>query len=401
VQRQRVFLHVGAPKTGTTFVQRILWDHRDRWAESGVAYPLHDPDEAFRAAVDVRGLPWGDATRPEWEGTWDLLAARARSCGSDVVISNELLCGADAETAKRVVASFGDADVHLVLTLRPLRAMLRSDWQEQVKHRHVEDWADYLHQVLDRPADTHLGRWFWSHHDAEAVLSRWAACVPPEQVHVVLTDPTAPARRLWEDLASLIGLPADVRPTSDRRSTNAALGRTATRLLAAVNERVADDFDDRRYADVVGAVLVGEALPAAIAADPVPLPEERLGQVDAHRLRVQAYLGEAGFDVVGDLHVLSVSDSRVVEPAAEPGIDTAADVVVALLHHVAGQADELHRVREEADARRREAEHLRSTLVPPGRLKRTVRSLSGRSRLVMRARVVWWHLVERLRGPAG
>jgi hypothetical protein len=37
----RVFLHIGEPKTGTTFLQQVMWGNRAELAARGVALPGH------------------------------------------------------------------------------------------------------------------------------------------------------------------------------------------------------------------------------------------------------------------------------------------------------------------------------------------------------------------------
>ena len=71
-----------------------------------------------------------------WEGTWARLAATSRSSPAPTaVLSSELLAAATPAQARAAVASFGDAEVHAVLTVRDLARQLPSGWQEQVKHR--------------------------------------------------------------------------------------------------------------------------------------------------------------------------------------------------------------------------------------------------------------------------
>ena len=50
----RVFLHVGAPKSGTTFLQTVLWDNRKRLADNGVLVPGRTLFDFNRAATAVR-----------------------------------------------------------------------------------------------------------------------------------------------------------------------------------------------------------------------------------------------------------------------------------------------------------------------------------------------------------
>jgi len=90
-----VVLHVGVPKSGTSFPQSTLAEHASALLERGVLYPLSNDDVMFRAALDVRGShkSWG-RQRTEVEGAWDDLCARARRHAGTTVISHELLGGA-------------------------------------------------------------------------------------------------------------------------------------------------------------------------------------------------------------------------------------------------------------------------------------------------------------------
>src|SRR3954451_9965956 len=73
--RRRVIVHVGAPKTGTSFVQDVLWLNREALAAQGVLYPAERFDEHFLAALDLMELPWGGLEN-QAVGAWDRLAER-------------------------------------------------------------------------------------------------------------------------------------------------------------------------------------------------------------------------------------------------------------------------------------------------------------------------------------
>ena len=49
-RRQRLYLHVGLPKSGTTFLQALLAKNRGRLKESGFIYPFVRPEGMFHAA---------------------------------------------------------------------------------------------------------------------------------------------------------------------------------------------------------------------------------------------------------------------------------------------------------------------------------------------------------------
>ena len=92
---RRVFFHVGAPKTGTTYLQDLLFRHRHALEAAGVLYPARRRGDHFRAMLDLRDIPWGGGYRdPAVPGSWDRLAARVRSWPGTVVISQEILAGA-------------------------------------------------------------------------------------------------------------------------------------------------------------------------------------------------------------------------------------------------------------------------------------------------------------------
>ena len=62
---QRVVLHVGTPKSGTTFLQRALWRHQPELDAVGVTCAGRRHFEMFHAAIELRGSYefWGRTPR--------------------------------------------------------------------------------------------------------------------------------------------------------------------------------------------------------------------------------------------------------------------------------------------------------------------------------------------------
>ncbi|MGH3480110.1 MAG: hypothetical protein ACRDQD_25140, partial [Nocardioidaceae bacterium] len=108
-----IFLHVGLPKTGTTELQKMLWENRSRLAEIGVVYPGDDRGVHYRAALDVLGSR--SARQP---GAWASLVEKAKASPGRVVLSHEMLAAADAEVTARIAADLAPRDLHVVVTLR-------------------------------------------------------------------------------------------------------------------------------------------------------------------------------------------------------------------------------------------------------------------------------------------
>src|ERR1700751_4464713 len=146
----RVFLHIGEPKTGTTFIQQVLWGNRAELAAQGVVLPGHHPQDHFRASQDLRGIAkLASDPAGSWTGEWEILARQAQQAGQGAVISHELFSAADEEQAGRAVGSLLPAEVHVVLTVRDIATLLPAEWQETVKHRNARGWEGWLRGVVD------------------------------------------------------------------------------------------------------------------------------------------------------------------------------------------------------------------------------------------------------------
>src|SRR5258707_11764525 len=135
--RPRVLVHIGEPKTGTTFLQQLMWSNRAELAAQGVVLPGHHPQDHFRASQDLRGIEKrADDPAGSWTGEWEILAHQARQAPQAAVISHELFSAVDGPQAERAVRSLEPAEVHVVLTVRDMASLLPAEWQGAVKHPH-------------------------------------------------------------------------------------------------------------------------------------------------------------------------------------------------------------------------------------------------------------------------
>ena len=100
----KVLLHIGEPKTGTTFLQHVMWRNRDELSAQGVVLPGHHPQDHYRASQDLRGIPkLASDPAGSWTGEWEILARQAQQAPRVGVISHELFSAADAPQVPRQV----------------------------------------------------------------------------------------------------------------------------------------------------------------------------------------------------------------------------------------------------------------------------------------------------------
>ncbi|HEY5421142.1 MAG TPA: hypothetical protein VIL10_10425, partial [Marmoricola sp.] len=147
---RRVFLHVGAPKTGTTFLQDTLAANRAGLAEAGLLYPDTRSGNHFQAAIDLIEHPWGGAL-DKARGSWDHVAAAAMRTRGDAVVSHEVLASASREQVRRAHASFEGAELHVIYSARDLGRQIPAEWQEKVKHRGRMQFGAFLRVVEKSP----------------------------------------------------------------------------------------------------------------------------------------------------------------------------------------------------------------------------------------------------------
>ncbi|MPZ63476.1 MAG: hypothetical protein GEU93_19765 [Propionibacteriales bacterium] len=400
--RPRVFVHVGAPKTGTTYVQRLLWGNREALAREGVDVPGRGRGEHLEAGFDLRteASP-ADPKRPmpQWEGAWDRLAAAARESDKKaVVISEERLAGASAADAERAVASLAPAEVHIVYTARDLLGLLPTAWQETVKNRSTRGFEEWLSDVFDRGTDGVAGRWFWLVQDAVDVLQRWAKAVPAERVHVIPKPPSsAPAELLWERYASVL----EIDPGCVDLSTawaNSSLSLEQVEFLRRVNRALGSDFPEWHYNGFVREVFARQILLSQVENWTKPVvPAGYAAKAAEAGERIIAGLHEAGYHVVGDLSELrpavQAEPQEYVHPDPSEILDASVNAAAGLLAHVGTMRDQrrevqqrLSRLQAELDAEREQrgqAQALarRSEDRKPGQIvKEALVDLAGSSR---------------------
>lgn len=309
---RRVVLHVGLPKTGTTYLQALLAHHRDALRGDGVLYPFVKPQAMFLGAVEVRGSheKFG-LSREDVSGTWRALADRVRAYDGTSVISHEILGGAEPEEIARALAPLSGLDVEVVVTARDLGRQATAHWQEEVKLGDTRSFADFEREQFraDAPRDASGDRpHFWHAQDYAAALRRWSSALPAERVHLVVCPPPgATPDLLWRRFADAGGISRAADGVVDPRAVgpaNQSLTAEAIAVLRDVNIRLAGRITPREHARFVKREL-GEGTLAGRPGTPPRTPAS-LGEVlrpASSRWRQEIESG--GHPVHGDLDDLT------------------------------------------------------------------------------------------------
>jgi hypothetical protein len=392
---RRVYLHVGSPKTGTTFLQEVLWSQKKQAAEQGLLLPLPAFFDHYLATLAVRDVDPQPQDVERAAGVWGRIVEATHEWDGDVLVSHELFAPATEEQAQRAIAAFGpDAEVHLVLTVRDLVRQIPAEWQEHVKHRSTAHFDDFVDDLRREDPKT----WFWQVQDFPDVLRRWGSTLPPSQVHVVTVPPAGqPTSLLWERFAGLLGLDPATFTTTGLRA-NTSLGYEQAELLRRVNAGLGERLPlPGPYAPDVKSMFAERVLPKQPGTK-LALAGDGLDYAVRRSEELARQLGEAGFDVVGSLDELVPDRSALGDPAPLPA---PSDQVLLgeSLTALTGVLEEYSTLRRRANRERQETDRLRQLEreMRERPLKHLLRGLSERWEWAGRARAAARRGREKLR----
>jgi hypothetical protein len=321
-----VYLHVGPPKTGTTYLQDVLWQNQARLGELGVTVPGRQVDH-FQAALDLRGISFGGFDDPAVPGAWGRLVGRVREAGGKVVLSHEVLAGAQPEQIATAVASLAPATVHVVYAARDLGRQLPAVWQEGLKNRSTRGWGPFLKRTLG--PESALDRGFWRSQNAVDVLSRWAEHVPSERISVVTLPPSDADVRsgevLWARFCQALAIDGAGFDLDVARS-NASLSAAQCEVLRMLNQALPDDLEWPTYEQLVKRRFNELANTGGGPGRRTKIPPRYRDDVHARAKEQIDGLRAAGYRVIGDLEDLQPRDTAFGRAKAQPARVTRAAV---------------------------------------------------------------------------
>ncbi len=302
---RRIYLHVGAPKTGTTYLQDRLGVNARALARHGVHVPTRSALVSpglfhFRAALDLLGQDWGGPTGHA-EGAWNELVERVRDTQGTVVVSHEILAPAPAvavERAKRDLRRDG-SELHVVYTVRDLGRQVPAAWQESIKQGRTWRYRRFVKRLRQGQP------WFARAFDLPAVLATWSHGLPPEHVHLVTVPPSgSPGDLLWTRFCAVVGIDPGWAPRpSEKRNVSLGVAETQVvrRLNRALDREVRRGFD---YDVLIRGLLAEDRLVAGRTSPPVRMPPRMQRWAAAETARWRSWVEASGIDVVGDLDEL-------------------------------------------------------------------------------------------------
>ena len=319
-------------KTGTSYLQEVLRQHKAALAEDGVLFPgVNGWSDQVIGTKDVLGLHVSPEIAHRADGAWDRLRDEMlQHDGRASVMSMEFMSFARRDRVKKVVDSLKSAEVHVILTVRDASRVIPAQWQESTQNRDVASWQEYASAVLaGEDRDNPAWRAFQRALNIPRILRSWSGSVPSERIHVVLVPaPGAPPDLLWQRFASVIGVDPERFPAMPGER-NVSLGYASADLMRRINAHLTD-LEQTTYGRTVKRHLCKRIL-AARRDEPKMSMNRQLGEfsLDWNRTMADA-IARHHCPVIGELTDLDVEPTTVETlepPDPEQVLDAAADAV--------------------------------------------------------------------------
>jgi hypothetical protein len=338
----RLYVHIGMPKTGTSYLQAALLHNRPVMAEQGLDLVPPTKREAFELMLLVRDRYDPALDSASVRDSLDRFTALlGKAPGPRALISQESLSAARPHQIRPLLDACGDREVHVIATVRDLGRQLPSTWQQVLKGGGTASYEGFLRRARTREQEGSDGR-PWTHLNIPAVLERWSEAVGgPERINVVTVPPRGSApTALLERYCSVLGVDPD-RMVPEGTAVNTSLGRVQAELLRRVNSELPAELRPRQVYGNVGKRFFAAQVLAAQDGSTIRVPPEfRAWCEEVAERQIKAIEG-AGYAVTGDLADLRCQDEAFADADDPPTHrDVEAAAVKALVHMLAirGQA---------------------------------------------------------------
>lgn len=248
---REVLVHIGVHKTGTTAVQGALSAARADLAAQGIRYPGTGTDHFVATNAFLgkrRGAGWSTPMDAPSITAWTRLLKEVHDADDmRVVVSSESLCEATPEQIRMFVDEFRGRPLRVVVTLRPLEALMPSTWQQYLKTAHTFTFDEWLTATLSDPIEPRKPTpSFWTRNDHPAVLQRWIDVVGRDRVAAVVVDPRV-RTMLFETFEDLIGITRGTLTAGTATLSNRGLSAEEAEFIRQFNASLDRRLDFRHY----------------------------------------------------------------------------------------------------------------------------------------------------------
>ncbi len=232
----RVVLHAGFHKSGTTALQHAFDANKHTLRKLGITYPPSQRQAHHRAAWGLIERVWG------WKGhggklipakAWEALTRQVKKSSGTVLISSEFFTEAKDHHVAKARQDLGSLPVTVVFTLRPFAKILASSYQQFLKFGVKVRYEEWLEHVFTKREESTITPTFWNRVQLDEIVERWGKYFGPENVIVILADESKP-EFIFREFERILAIPHGSLPIPEIGG-NRSMTLEETELLYQIN----------------------------------------------------------------------------------------------------------------------------------------------------------------------
>lgn len=338
---RRTFVHIGLPKTGTTYLQTMMWRNRSQLRDQRFLYPGSSRFDHYHAQRILRGK----RPDPDNVDAWDRVRDKLTSWDGDGLFSHEFLCLATPRQIGPALQELQPTEVHVIVTVRDLVRQVPALWQQTLKMHYGESFDEFTAAAL---AGRRPGPWGLKSQDVPAILDRWTKVVPASRIHVITTPPPgAPRGLLWERWCQALGID-DSGFDFGGSLANESLGAAQAALLLRVKPYLTGDLSPGPVRHRWVRKYFGHEVLVPQQGERFGVRPEHVAQLRKLSLATKHYLETHDVDVIGDTDELIPDESLAALPHPDDvSPEEQLDVAAAAIAHMIGDVRNLTMRNEE------------------------------------------------------
>lgn len=312
MSEQRLIIHPGFHKSGTTALQESFALNRSLLREQGILYPHIGTKAHHRIAWSLTQRPWGWNKRggeKTPEKVWDRMVDRINSAKEEtVILSSEFFSEIDGEKVRKIRSDIKGRDIQILFTVRPLAKLLPSSYQQYLKYGITIEFEDWLHEILDKPGESKVSPTFWQRHSHGKVVARWVDIFGKSNVRVLIVNEAQPTF-LFDEINKLLNLQNGTIKAAPSGS-NRSLTMEEISLLLELNrqfpkERVWDEYELFIRAGYIRELT--DHVPPAPGKERLLTPQWAVDKANELGKEIQRELLNSGVRIIGDVESLGNS----------------------------------------------------------------------------------------------
>lgn len=257
--RRKLFIHIGSPKTGTTTLQKFLYDQRGALAREGVLYPEGGIKRSAHHILGAAVFPGRGSRLDAGVTREDALDSSVKAIRAQVdeqnphtvILSTEYLWGyLSPANVRKLLAPFRDFEIHVVLYVRRQDLLAQSLYVQAVKGGEARTFNEWLDQARS-------GAKGGFHFDQ--VISAWRDSGIRTKIIVRVYERGQLASDIRQDFLDTVAPGVSVSLPDDR-AANISPDVTTIELLRAISRILPDP----EIANAIRRRLIGKSPPRTL-----------------------------------------------------------------------------------------------------------------------------------------